>query len=58
MREHPDLQVAGLAEDGEQVIERCRELEPYVVLMDMDMPNKDGLVANRMIKQQWPGTRI
>ncbi|MDK8181815.1 hybrid sensor histidine kinase/response regulator transcription factor [Paenibacillus sp. UMB4589-SE434] len=58
LREHPDLQVAGLAEDGERAIERCRELEPHVVLMDMDMPNKDGLAATRMIKQQWPGTRI
>lgn len=52
------MQVVGVAEDGEQAIELCRQAQPQLVLMDLDMPNLDGISASRIIKQTWPHIRI
>ncbi|MEY8351336.1 hybrid sensor histidine kinase/response regulator transcription factor [Bacillus cereus] len=50
-----DLQVVGMAEDGERALELCERLKPDVVLMDLEMPNLDGIHATKMIKEKWPG---
>ncbi|MGG4266256.1 response regulator [Peribacillus simplex] len=55
---YQDLNVAGLAEDGEQAIDQCGRLQPDVVLMDLDMPRMGGAEATKMIKQQWPHIRV
>ncbi|MGG2114420.1 hybrid sensor histidine kinase/response regulator transcription factor [Bacillus bombysepticus] len=53
-----DLQVVGMAEDGEQALELCGRLKPDVVLMDLEMPNLDGIHATKMIKKKWPNIRV
>lgn len=53
-----DLQVVGMAEDGEQALELCGRLKPDVVLMDLEMPNLDGIHATKMIKKKWPDIRV
>ncbi|MEC2746221.1 hybrid sensor histidine kinase/response regulator transcription factor [Bacillus cereus] len=53
-----DLQVVGMAEDGEQALELCGRLKPDVVLMDLEMPNLDGIHATKMIKKRWPEIRV
>ncbi|MBJ3788767.1 hybrid sensor histidine kinase/response regulator transcription factor [Bacillus sp. OA1] len=53
-----DLQVVGMAEDGEQALELCGRLKPDVVLMDLEMPNLDGIHATNMIKKKWPDIRV
>lgn len=55
---HKDLQVVGLAEDGEQAIELCEQYQPQLVLMDLDLPNIDGISASKKIKHTWPHIRI
>jgi two-component system NarL family response regulator len=53
-----DLAVVGEAADGLQAVERCAELEPDVVLMDVRMPGGSGIDATRKIREAHPGTRV
>ena len=53
-----DLQLAGEAENGTEAIQRCAEIRPDVVLMDMVMPGMDGVSATRAIRQQFPMVQV
>ncbi len=53
-----DVDVVGEAENGQSAIELATALQPDVILMDVEMPIMDGLLATRSIKQQRPASRV
>jgi DNA-binding NarL/FixJ family response regulator len=53
-----DIEVVGEAEDGRQAIDRCVELLPDVLLLDIAMPNLGGLEAALEIRKLCPRTKI
>src|ERR1700685_3089425 len=53
-----DFDVVGEAGDGREVLERVRELDPDVLLLDLRMPNLDGLATLQALQQPNKRTRV
>ncbi len=54
----PDFEVVGEATAGSEVVERARDLQPDVVLMDLQMPGGSGIAATREILAADPHIRV
>jgi DNA-binding NarL/FixJ family response regulator len=54
----PDLKLVGEADNGEQAVQRVKALQPDIVIMDLQMPVKDGLAATREISQSVPQAQV
>ncbi|MER2169640.1 MAG: response regulator transcription factor [Psychrobacillus psychrodurans] len=53
-----DLEIVGLAKNGEEAIKGCEQYQPDIVLMDINMPVMDGVAATAMIKERIPGIKV
>jgi len=55
---YDDMEVVGEAREGAEAVARVAELRPDVVLMDIAMPGMNGIDATRLIREQYPETRV
>jgi len=58
LAEHADIEVVGDAADGQSAIDRARELEPAIVVMDVEMPGMGGIEATRRVLAALPSIRV
>lgn len=58
LRKHPEFEVVGQAADGRKALELVEVLQPDVVLMDIGMPNLNGIESTRQILSQNPNIKV
>jgi len=58
IRSQPDLEFAGAANDGAEIVDLAAEAHPDVILMDIRMPQTDGITATRQVLVASPGSRV
>ncbi|HZD11716.1 MAG TPA: response regulator transcription factor, partial [Candidatus Binatia bacterium] len=54
----PDLKLVGEASGGAEAISMCDEVEPDVILMDLVMPEVNGIAATKAIRQNHPAAQV
>ena len=54
----PDLEVVGIASDGFEALQLTESCSPDVVLMDIRMPNMNGVIATQEIKRRRPDVKV
>jgi len=58
LQSHEGWEICGEATDGREAVEKAKQLKPDVVVLDIGMPNLNGLAATRQLSQQDPRCKI
>jgi DNA-binding NarL/FixJ family response regulator len=58
LQQHQDMEVIGEASDGRTAVAMSEQLEPDVVIMDVGMPDLNGIEATRQIVNREPGAKV
>ncbi len=58
LKTQKDIEVVGEAKNGQEAVELVEALQPDIVLMDLVMPEMDGIQATKKIKSKWPNMAI
>jgi DNA-binding NarL/FixJ family response regulator len=58
LADEPDIEIVGEAVNGRQALLLCSRLRPDLILMDVRMPEMDGLAATKEVKQRYPETSV
>jgi signal transduction histidine kinase len=58
LESYEDVMIVGEGSNGEEAIELVEQLRPALVVMDLNMPKKNGIEATARIKAQWPETAV
>jgi two-component system response regulator NreC len=58
LRTSPEFSIVGEAVDGEEAVSLSEKNKPDVVIMDVSMPNLDGIAATRVIKERMPDVKV
>ena len=53
-----DMKVVGLAEDGKKVLDLLNKNRPDILLMDIRMPDLDGVLCTKIVKEKFPDVKI
>ncbi|HWC60957.1 MAG TPA: response regulator transcription factor, partial [Verrucomicrobiae bacterium] len=55
---HEHLQVIAEASDGREAVTKARQLQPNVILMDIDMPHMNGLAVTELLRKELPDIKV
>lgn len=58
LKHEPEIEIIGTAKDGQSAISQVQKLRPDLVLMDIEMPKMNGIVATKYICDRMPGTKV
>ncbi|NQU68100.1 MAG: response regulator transcription factor [Candidatus Marinimicrobia bacterium] len=58
LKKYTDIQILGEAETGEEAVNKALTLKPDLIIMDVRMPDMDGIIATNTIKNKYPEIKI
>ncbi len=54
----PELEVVGTASDGDEVVQKVKQLQPEIILMDIRMPRMNGVEGTRLVREEFPYIKV